>query len=117
MSGIITVQKKHRKTNLTMLSHRADKDFDNPEPNLLDSHLIIIKPQKIAIIIISIFGSHLATHKGRFVFLVGVADFLGINACGAFLTISLHYVCKIYSLSNLQSIDCVIQNHKPIPQK
>jgi hypothetical protein len=27
-------------------------------------------------------------------------DFLGINACGAFLTISPHCVCKIYSLSN-----------------
>ena len=52
-----------------------------------------------------------------FLFLVGVADSLGINACGAFLTISLHYVCKIYSLSNRQSIDCVIQTHKPHPQK
>lgn len=27
-------------------------------------------------------------------------DYLGINACGATVTISLHFVCKIYLLSN-----------------
>ena len=39
-SGMITVQ-KHRNINLTMLSHRSYRAFDNPEPNLLDSMLIV----------------------------------------------------------------------------
>ena len=43
-----------------------------------------------------------------------VRDCLGINACGAFVTISLRFVCKIYSLSNpTGNQGCQVSNPMP----